>query len=302
MRGPAPAGTIMLREKIPPVLSGIGPLVARYDAILCDVWGVVHNGKAAFPDATLALERAREHGIAVVLVSNAPRPGAVVEQQIAALGVPAACYDAVVTSGDVTREELSRRPGVRLHHLGPQRDLPNYDGLDVTLVGLDQAELVVCTGLFDDTKETPADYAGMFERFRARGLTMLCANPDIVVERGDKRIWCAGALAEAYAALGGSVLYAGKPYPAVYGPALACARAIRGSPVEPARVLAVGDGVRTDLAGAAGQGFDCLFIAGGIHAAELGLDENGGPDPERFYRVFAEANAWPVAVVRRLVW
>jgi HAD superfamily hydrolase (TIGR01459 family) len=292
----------MLRTAIPPVLAGLSPLVSRYDLILCDVWGVVHDGTAAFADATAALERARGQDTAVVLVSNAPRPGAVVERQMAALGVPAASYDAIVTSGDVTRDELGRRPGARLFHLGPPRDLPNYEELDVALVDLDEADLVVCTGLLDDTKETPEDYAGLLARMRERGLPMLCANPDIVVERGAKRIWCAGALAESYAAIGGSVLYAGKPYPAIYRSALARAAAIRGKELKPDRVLVIGDGVRTDLAGAAGQGFDCLFVAAGIHAAELGLDARGEPDPARFAHVFAEAGAWPAAVIRRLVW
>jgi HAD superfamily hydrolase (TIGR01459 family) len=292
----------MLHEKIPPVLAGLSPLVSRYDVILCDVWGVVHNGKAAFPQATAALEHARKSGVSVVFVSNAPRPGKIVERQMAALGVTASSYDAVVTSGDVTREELGRRPGARLYHLGPPRDLPNYEDLDVALVDLDEAELVVCTGLLDDTKETPEEYSDLLVRIRARGLPMLCANPDVVVERGEHRIWCAGALAERYAALGGSVLYAGKPYPAVYRSALARAAAIRGKAVEQKRVLAVGDGVRTDLAGAVEQGFDCLFVADGIHAAELGLNEQAEPDPERFRKTFAGAGAWPAAVVRRLVW
>ncbi len=287
---------------IPLLLTGLGPLVSRYDLILCDVWGVVHDGTAAFADATAALERARAQDTAIVLVSNAPRPGGVVERQMAALGVPRSCYDAVVTSGDVAREELGRRPGARLYHLGPDRDLPNYQELDVALVGLEEAELVVCTGLRDDTKETPEDYAGLLARIRDRGLLMLCANPDIVVERGKNRIWCAGALARSYKVLGGPVLYAGKPHPAIYRTVLARAAAITGKEITPPRVLAIGDGVSTDLAGAAGQGFDCLFVAEGIHAAELGFDTHLKPDPERYAAVFAAAGTWPTAIIRRLVW
>jgi HAD superfamily hydrolase (TIGR01459 family) len=292
----------MPQAAVPPVIAGIAPLVSGYDLILCDVWGVVHNGRAAYEAAVAALERARGQRKTVILLSNAPRPGAVVERQMAALGVRASGYDAVITSGDVTRDELAARPGARLYHLGPPRDLPNYDGLDLALVDIDAAELVVCTGLFDDTKETPDDYADLLARIRARGLLMLCANPDLVVERGKDRVWCAGAVAQAYAALGGEVLYAGKPYAAIYRSALARAAQIRGARVGRGRVLAIGDGVRTDLAGAIREGFDCVFVAGGIHGADLGLGAGGGPDPARFAQVFAEAGAAPAAIIQRLVW
>jgi HAD superfamily hydrolase (TIGR01459 family) len=288
----------MLPAAAPPVLDGIAPLVPRYDLFLCDVWGVVHNGKAAYPEAVDALERARAAGVTVVLISNAPRPGAVIEQQIANYAVPRSCYDTVVGSGDVARDELRRRPGAKLFHLGPQRDLPNYQGLDLELVDLEQAELVVCTGLFDDTTETPDDYRDMLAGICRRGLPFICANPDIVVERGDKLIWCAGALAEAYEKMGGKAIYAGKPYAAIYDLALARTAEFRGRAVAADRVLAIGDGVRTDLTGAVRHGFDCLFVAGGIHAAELDLDGANAPDAS----VFAEAGAWPAAIIRRLVW
>ncbi|MEX0590242.1 MAG: TIGR01459 family HAD-type hydrolase [Xanthobacteraceae bacterium] len=288
----------MLSAAAPPVLDGIAPLVPRYDLFLCDVWGVVHNGKAAYPEAVDALERARAAGVNVVFISNAPRPGAVIEQQIANYAVPRSCYDTIVGSGDVARDELRQRPGAKLFHLGPERDLPNYQGLDLELVDLEQAELVVCTGLFDDTTETPDDYRDMLAEICRRGLPFICANPDIVVERGDKLIWCAGALAEAYEKMGGKAIFAGKPHAAIYDLALARTAEIRGRPVARARVLAIGDGVRTDLAGAVRHGFDCLFVAGGIHAAELDLDGANVPDAS----IFAEAGAWPAAIIRRLVW
>ncbi|MEX2128388.1 MAG: TIGR01459 family HAD-type hydrolase [Xanthobacteraceae bacterium] len=288
----------MLSAAAPPVLDGIAPLVPRYDLFLCDVWGVVHNGKAAYPEAVDALERARAAGVTVVFISNAPRPGAVIEQQIANYAVPRSCYDTIVGSGDVARDELRQRPGAKLFHLGPERDLPNYQGLDLELVDLEQAELVVCTGLFDDTTETPDDYRDMLAEICRRGLPFICANPDIVVERGDKLIWCAGALAEAYEKMGGKAIFAGKPHGAIYDLALARTAEIRGRPVARARVLAIGDGVRTDLAGAVRHGFDCLFVAGGIHAAELDLDGANVPDAS----IFAEAGAWPAAIIRRLVW
>jgi HAD superfamily hydrolase (TIGR01459 family) len=291
----------MLPASAPPVLEGIASLVPRYDLFLCDVWGVVHNGRAAHPDAVDALTRARAAGTTVILITNAPRPGAVIERQIAHYAVPRSCYDTIVASGDVTRDELRNRPGVKLYHLGPERDMPNYEGLELELVDLDRAELVVCTGLFDDTVETPDDYRDMLARIRARGLPMICANPDIVVERGDRLIFCAGAIAQAYEALGGDVLYAGKPHAPIYDLALARAAKLRERQVARERVLAIGDSVRTDLVGASRQSMDCLFVAAGIHAAEL--NQTGGDfDWQRSAHVFAEAGAWPAAVIRRLVW
>jgi HAD superfamily hydrolase (TIGR01459 family) len=284
----------------PPVLSGIAPLVPRYDALLCDVWGVLHNGVTAYPDAVDALRRCRAAGVAVVLITNAPRPGTVIEQQIAHYAVPRECYDTIVASGDVARDELRRHPGAKVFHLGPERDFPNYEGLDLKLAGFDEADIVVCTGFFNDEVETPDDYRDMLARIRERRLPFICANPDIVVERGDRLIWCAGALARAYEEIGGVAIYAGKPHAPIYELALARAAKIHGKPVERKRVLAIGDGVRTDLKGAVEQGFNCIFVADGIHAAELHLD--GAPDAGAAAHVFAEAGGMPIAVVRRLSW
>lgn len=286
----------------PPVLPGIATLAPDYDLLLCDVWGVVHNGETAYPDAVAALYRARAAGCTVILVTNAPRPGAVIERQIAGYAVPRTCFDTIVASGDVAREELRRWPGVKLFHLGPERDLPNYEGLDLSLVDFEKAEIVVCTGFFDDTVETPEDYRDMLARIHARRLPFICANPDIVVERGDQMIWCAGALAQLYEELGGSTTYAGKPHAPIYDLALARAAEIRGGAVARARVLAIGDGVRTDLAGAVRQGFDCVFVTGGIHAAELQLEDGGLRDAAAAARMFAEAGALPAAIIARLVW
>jgi HAD superfamily hydrolase (TIGR01459 family) len=167
---------------------------------------------------------------------------------------------------------------------------------------LDEADMVVCTGLFDDTVETPDDYRDMLAKIHARKIPFVCANPDIVVERGDRLIWCAGALAQLYEELGGKTIYAGKPHAPIYDLSLARAAEIRGSAVARSRVLAIGDGVRTDLAGAVRQGFDCIFVAGGIHAAELELKDGRVHDMAAAARMFAEAGAAPAAIIRRLSW
>ena len=283
----------------PPFLTHCGPLLQNYDLLLCDVWGVIHNGVESFPPACEALTRARAEGITVQLISNSPRPGQAVLPQLDALHVPRDSYDAMVTSGDVTTTVILQRPGQSVFHLGPPRDLPIYQGLNVKLVDLDHADYVVCSGLFDDTRETPEDYRATLERMRARNLFMLCANPDVVVERGNELVYCAGALADLYRSMGGDVLYAGKPYPAIYERTLAWAQSLRKGEVPLHRVLAIGDSVRTDLAGAAALGVDFLFLTAGIHAGEIGGDAN--PDPKTL-KLFFEENRMPKAVMHRLVW
>jgi len=287
---------------LPPVVAALAPFASRYEVFLCDVWGVVHNGIAAFPAASEALTRARAAGVTVIMVSNAPRPGAVVRKQIARYGVPDSAYDEVIASGDVTRAELAARPGARVFHIGAERDLANYEGLDVTLVDLDHADLVVCTGPFHDDTETPDDYRELMARIKARDLLLICANPDVVVERGNRLIWCAGALAAIYDELGGKTIYAGKPHAPIYRLCFARAAVLRGREVPPSRVLAIGDGLKTDLLGAARQEIDCLFVTRGIHAADLGLDDKGGIDRDKLARAFAEAGATPVAVMHELIW
>jgi HAD superfamily hydrolase (TIGR01459 family) len=282
-----------------PFLDHCGPLLAGYDLLLCDVWGVIHNGVESFPAACEALQHARRQGISVVLVSNSPRPGQAVVPQLDALHVPRDSYDSMVTSGDVTSAVIMQRPGQSVFHLGPPRDLPIYQGLNVKLVDAETADYVVCSGLFDDTKETPEDYRPLLERLKARGLFMLCANPDVVVERGTELVYCAGALADLYQSMGGEVLYAGKPYAPIYDIALERATALRQGAVPLARVLAIGDSVRTDLTGAAALGVDFLFLTGGIHAGEIGGEANADPDT---LKLFFEDNRMPKAVMRRLVW
>jgi ribonucleotide monophosphatase NagD (HAD superfamily) len=280
---------------VPILTNHFATLAPNYDAVLSDVWGVVHNGVAATPPACEALTRFREQGGTVVLISNAPRPGAQVRKFLDHLKVPHAAYDAIVTSGDVTRDVVAKRAGQKFYLIGPERDHTIFTGLDIPPFSTPEADEV----------EGPDDYRESLKRLRARNLFMLCANPDVVVERGDKLVYCAGALADAYAEMGGEVYYAGKPYRPLYDLALAeterarTARALAGR-LALNRVLAIGDSVRTDLKGANDLGVDCLFVTAGIHAEELGSRED--PDLAALGTIFAAAGQMPKAVTRKLVW
>ena len=284
----------------PPFIERFSTLAPSYDVVLSDVWGVVHNGVTAYPDAGEALKRFRDRGGTVILVSNSPRPGVPVRSQLDGFGVIRAAYDDVVTSGDVTRALLMERPGANVFHVGPKRDLPIFEGLDISFVPLEAADVVVCSGLFDDTTETAEHYRELLGKILARGLTMICGNPDVVVERGDQLVYCAGAIADLYGTLGGEVIYAGKPHRPIYTEALRMAATLRGATPPLDRVLAIGDSVRTDLTGAAGIKVDCLFVTAGIHAEELG--ERHDPDLTALARMFAQAGVHPKAVTPRLVW
>jgi HAD superfamily hydrolase (TIGR01459 family) len=285
---------------LPDIIERFAPLARDYDVLLCDVWGVVHNGVAAFPEACDALARFRAGGGTVILITNAPRPGAAVQRMLDRLAVPHDCYDAITSSGDVTRGIVESRPGERVFHLGPQRDVSIFAGLETVFAPAEAADYSVCTGLFDDTRETPEDYRGVLAAMLARSLFMICANPDIVVERGDELIYCAGALADAYAAIGGDVLYCGKPHKPIYTAALGKAAMLRGGVPPLRRVLAIGDSIRTDLKGAAAFGIDCLFVVSGIHAEDFGGRD--APDLSRLDAMLAGAGVSPQAATRRLAW
>jgi HAD superfamily hydrolase (TIGR01459 family) len=252
-------------------VEGLQPLAECYDLILCDVWGVLHNGVKAYEAASDALTRFRAKGGRVVLVSNAPRPGASVGTQLDGFQVPRSAYDAIVTSGDLTRLAIQERIDKVVHHIGPPRDMPIYNGIDVRFGSIEEADYVVCSGFDNDEEETVEDYRPQLEAMRRRNLLMVCANPDLVVERGHMILPCAGTIALAYEEMGGEVFYAGKPHRPVYERALAVASDLAGHPIPKERVLAVGDAIRTDIAGAVGFGIDALMIARGIHAEELGL-------------------------------
>jgi HAD superfamily hydrolase (TIGR01459 family) len=275
-------------------------LAPDYDVVLSDVWGVTHNGIAAFPEACEALARFRAGGGIVILITNAPRPAHVIARQLERLRVPGEAYDGIISSGDVTRRVLAERLSQSVFHLGPERDMPIFEGFDVRFAPVEEADYVVCTGLTDDESENPDDYRPLLDRMHARRLFMVCGNPDVVVERGTRLFYCAGAIADLYAALGGEVLYAGKPYPPIYNQALAMAEALGRRKHRRDRVLAIGDSVRTDVKGAANLEIDCLFVTGGIHAEELGARDN--PDPAALERIFAAAGVTPRAVTRRLAW
>jgi HAD superfamily hydrolase (TIGR01459 family) len=256
----------------PPRLTGLSQIADDYDALICDVWGVLHNGRESFAAAAQALIRFRQTRGPVVLLTNAPRRAPEVAAQLERLKVPAGAYDSIMSSGEATRAELERRAGGReplaLYHLGPERDRGVYEGLNVRLVDVAQAALILCTGLFDDDNETPDDYRPMLEAARTRGLLLVCANPDVVVQRGTQLLYCAGAIARLYAELGGKVLNFGKPYRPVYDAALAALARVKPA----TRVLVIGDGVETDIKGANDCGLDALLVTGGIHA-ELAHDE-----------------------------
>jgi HAD superfamily hydrolase (TIGR01459 family) len=275
-------------------------LAPYYDAVLSDVWGVVHNGVAAFTEACNALTRFRAQGGTVVLISNAPRPGEQVVRLLDRLDVPREAYDGILTSGDVTRAMVEQRAGQSVFLIGPERDHSIFTGLDAPFSTADKADYAICTGLFDDEIETPDDYRDVLAQLRARNLFMVCANPDLVVERGNKLVYCAGALADRYRDLGGEVYYAGKPHRPLYDLVLTQVAAKRGAPVPLSRVMAIGDSVRTDLKGANDLGIDCLFVTAGIHAEELGHRDD--PDLAALGVMFTEAGHAPKAVTRRLVW
>jgi len=279
------------------ILPGIGALAETADAWISDIWGVLHNGLSAFPDAGPTCVRFRERGGTIVLVTNAPRPAAQVARMLDRLGLPRESYDAIITSGDVSRSIVAEFAGRKVFHLGPERDIGIIDGLDTTPSGPDGADLVLCTGLFDDEHETPDDYRGMLADLARRRVELVCANPDLMVERGPKLIPCAGSLARIYESFGGPVVYAGKPYPAIYERACAAIEMARGSLPPKERILAIGDGLRTDVEGAGREGLRCVFIASALH-----VDDRRTFDEGHVAELFVGHAYPPMAAMRALKW
>jgi len=269
------------------LIASLADISDRYDVLYCDLWGCLHNGKALFPEAVAALQAFRAKGGAVVLLTNAPRTHHAVQARLEQMGLPANAWDVIAASGDATQVAmLQGAAGRKLWHLGPGKDedlfsmIPDWlqDQPPIQRVQLDQAEGILCTGPFDEFTDTPDDYRARFLGAKVRGLPMLCANPDLVVDVGETRIYCAGALAQLYEEMGGTVLSFGKPHPPIYDVARS-QLAARGISVDNDAVLAIGDGVRTDLRGAMGEGIDALFITGGLEAHRFGTDP-AAPDPQ----------------------
>lgn len=281
-------------------MSSLREIAGNYDAVLSDVWGVVHNGIAAHPSAVEALQRFRQGGGRVVLITNAPRPSPPIIEMLDDLHVPRDAYDAMVSSGDVTRTMLSAYRGQTLHYVGPVGDNDGlFEGLDITLGAAEDAKAVVVTDL-DDDDESPDDYNDRITVWLKHKLPMICANPDRVVEHGDQLLYCGGALADLYEARGGMIRMAGKPYRPIYDEALKAAEKAAGRSLDRGRILAIGDSVRTDAIGAANAGLDLLFVTGSIHASEL--DAFGDPDPEAIRDLVAPSGARLKAFMPRLAW
>jgi HAD superfamily hydrolase (TIGR01459 family) len=292
-------------------ISGLRGIAARYDAILCDVWGVVHNGMEHYPEAVGALARFREGGGTVVLITNAPRPASGIQRMLERLRVPSDSYDAIVSSGDVTVSLMLERGDKAPHHVGPPRDnslfreVAERSGRPDPRVPFAAADYVVCTGLLDDVHDRLEDYDPLLRRMLQSQMEFICANPDIVVHSGERLIYCAGAIAERYAALGGPVIQAGKPYPEIYRRAIEAAIEARGNTGSKPRVLAIGDGLATDLKGALDAGIDMLFVSSGIHRDRLHPEDRSGIplDPETLSELLDEYGVKPpMGTISTLVW
>ena len=265
------------------IIANLSDVGRRYDAVFCDLWGCLHDGVTPFPGAVSALQAYRKQGGQVVLLTNAPRPNRSVIKQLDSFGVPSDAWDLVVTSGDAAQYAmLSGAVGTNVHHIGAPKDEPFFTDFDddlaeyaksqpaITRVALKDATGIVCTGLVDDMTETPDDYRAALLLGKTLGLPMLCANPDIIVDLGHKRLFCAGALAQAYEQMGGTALYFGKPHPPIFDLARRRLGAIsKGSDPQ---ILAIGDGIKTDIQGGMGEGIDTLFVTGGISADQFGAD------------------------------
>jgi HAD superfamily hydrolase (TIGR01459 family) len=276
------------------IISGLSEIARDYDALICDVWGVLHDGNNAFPAACAALKTFKQRRGPVILLTNAPRPVSDVEELFAQkYGVPLDCYDTIVTSGVATRDDLEQRTKqgrLKMLHLGPDRDRGIYEGLNIETTDVDHAQIVMCSGLYDDETEGPDDYTEMLARMKARNLTMICANPDWQVQRDGKLIYCAGAVANAYEKIGGEVVYYGKPKTEIYGYVRAAMKGAKNP-------LAIGDGMHTDIKGANAAGIDALFIADGVHGEDIAeLTER------RLAQLFAKAGVHAKAAMRALVW
>ena len=282
----------------PHIIRGLSDIAEHYDALICDIWGVLHNGEAPFAGVDEALKRFRADGGKVLLLSNAPRPGASAVKRLDAIGNSRDGFDDILTSGDTVRALMGDigREGKKICHIGPNKDADLVADLPVEFVDEAHADAILFSGMYDDMSETPDDYADMLARFLHAGLPLLCPNPDRTVQFGDKVIYCAGAVAEKYEHMGGEVVWVGKPYPLVYERARALLRDMTG--LESPRLLAIGDGPKTDIPGAEAAGIDALFIGGGLAGAS-GADIE---TPEAIAAILAAENTFARYAIRHLVW
>jgi HAD superfamily hydrolase (TIGR01459 family) len=285
----------------PRLISGLSDIAGAYDVLLCDIWGVIHNGRESYPAACAALAQFNMSNGPVVLISNSPRPSVHVYEQLDGLGVPRSSWRAFVSSGDATRKLLAEMAPGPAWKIGPDRDWPLYEGLGVEFVSPEDAVFIACTGPNDDEVETPEDYRERLAACAPRRLPMICANPDKVVQRGDKLIYCGGALADLYASMGGPVRMAGKPFAPIYEMALAEAETLLGKPLDRRRVLCVGDGIVTDVLGATDQKLDCLFIARGIHG-NAAIGDTGFLDANLTQALLAREGGQAAMAMADLIW
>ena len=276
-----------------PILDSARDLLANYHVVFCDVWGVVHNGATAYVDACDLLSRYRAAGGTVILVTNAPRTDDVVAKVLDSKNVPRAAYDAIVSSGEIAAAHVKSEGYDRVHHIGPDRDLDLFDRIAAARVDIDAAQAIVATGLINDHSETGEDYRAGLRSAASRQLPFVCVNPDLIVDVGGTMLPCAGAIAEVYEDLGGPVVWAGKPHRPAYELAQTLAEDRRGGYVDRARILAIGDAIRTDIAGAGAYGIDALFIGQGIHrdAVLRGRELDRGA----FNELIADAPYRPIA-------
>lgn len=285
-----------------PILSGLAGLAKDYDLFIVDLWGVVHDGEAAFPDAIGCLRHLRQCGARIVLLSNAARLSEAVAAHLNRLGISDELYDRLLTSGDVTAKAMAACTSANARpacfHLGPARGRPTFDACGGRATDIGEAELIICTGLINDETERVENYRGLLTAAADRGLPMICANPDVMVIRGGRTIYGAGALAALYEELGGSVRQFGKPHPAIFDQLFAEYPGIPRS-----RAVMIGDSLSTDMQGARRAGIDALWIAGGIHAEALGLDAEGVLlQPDKVAAVAQRAGEQPMAILPRLKW
>lgn len=278
-----------------PILPGLAEIAAGRKAWFCDIWGVLHNGISAFPDAVDACRAFLRRGGEIVLVSNSPRISAPVLEHLHLVGVPRDCFTAIVTSGDVTRGYVEAFAADPIFHLGPERDLCLFDGLKIQFVSARNAKVAVCTGFFDEDRETVEDYEPLLASLAARRVPMICANPDLVVEFGAKLIPCSGLLAQRYAELGQTVIQAGKPHAPIYEAAI---RKL-SRPLPLSAILAIGDGIATDIQGACAQGIDAIYIASRVNLGDAAED---GLTPPMLDGLFAGKPYRPAAAMLHLRW